>query len=732
MKKKNSIFERISKEGLTKKELLNSYEFDSLISKSLQAMLASHGLYGPRLVKTSNRHAIAYTDGNQIFVNPEHPFFQNDVKGNETELFDFYNALLGAIMHESGHLFYTEIPVVGKIFEQMVNGTNFSPFEKNKWGNPEAKAEIVSILKENKKVFTQDEESCNAKSFILRYFWDLQNCIEDGRIEQRLLKKDRRFRGFYYGLICTRERMLFEETKEKAPTKLMEFQALCLFYAKFGKRSFAYNGYTGDFPEFNKACEIINEILKTENPMDRACGIADLISVIYDDYIKPFIGDEPPEEESGSDESSDKSPEKDSKPKDADSGSDSSSGSGSGGSSGSGSDMDDSGSGGSSDEKKDSEPEIDEALRDILKEIYEDESTRASSERTIREEMPEEPSEEEPSDLSKESSSDLSLDEKKSRDDLRKTISEIKDRKANEELLSVKKEGDKKIAEIMNEGDRPKIYIEDVSSPWSLAHINQVIMCAKEKYRKSIKSAARSITRYFEREMKTGISKRNYTGKKFRPQNLVNQDYRYFENKSIKRDVPKLALLILVDESGSMNSRPSSTSLQRYSYARDAVICLYDLFSLCPNMDICVVGHDADNHDCGKSVEIRTYVDFGEKPKNALERLCAIRGRNQNRDADALRFCGKKLEKNPAEKKLLIIISDGAPLAREYSGKPAEKELAQAANEISKKKIDLIAAAIGSDRKEIERIYQNQKYLDIGNLNDLPNEMLKVIKKKIF
>ena len=729
MKKKNSIFKKIQKENITKKELLISNEFNNLISNSLQVMLESHGLYGKRLATTDNRNTIAYTDGNQIFINPWHEFFQNDIKGDETELFDFYNALLGVIMHESGHLFYTEIPIVERIFEQMANGTNLFPFEKNKRGNPESMQEILSILKENKKIFVQEGRACNARSFILKYFWDLQNCIEDGRIEQLLLRKDNHFRGFYYGLICARERMLFgKEAKEKAPTKLFEFQTLCLFYARFGKRSFVYNGYTGDFPAFNEACKIIDEILKTGSPMDRAYGTAALISLIFKDCIKPFLEDEPPKEftSDGSDssDSTETSSEGDSDPENASSGS--------GGSSGSGSDMDDSGSGGSSDEKKDSEPEIDEALRDILKEIYEDESTRASSERTIREEMPEEPSEEEPSDLSKESSSDLSLDEKKSRDDLRKTISEIKDRKANEELLSIKKEGDKKIAEIMNEGDRPKIYIEDVSSPWSLAHINQVIMCAKEKYRKSIKSAARSITRYFEREMKTGISKRNYTGKKFRPQNLVNQDYRYFENKSIKRDVPKLALLILVDESGSMNSRPSSTSLQRYSYARDAVICLYDLFSLCPNMDICVVGHDADNHDCGKSVEIRTYVDFGEKPKDALERLCAIRGRNQNRDADALRFCGKKLEKNPAEKKLLIIISDGAPLAREYSGKPAEKELAQAANEISKKKIDLIAAAIGSDRKEIERIYQNQKYLDIGNLNDLPNEMLKVIKKKIF
>ena len=121
MKKKNSIFKKIQKENITKKELLISNEFNNLISNSLQVMLESHGLYGKRLATTDNRNTIAYTDGNQIFINPWHEFFQNDIKGDETELFDFYNALLGVIMHESGHLFYTEIPIVERIFEVSVD-----------------------------------------------------------------------------------------------------------------------------------------------------------------------------------------------------------------------------------------------------------------------------------------------------------------------------------------------------------------------------------------------------------------------------------------------------------------------------------------------------------------------------------------------------------------------------------------------------------------------------------
>ena len=78
--------------------------------------------------------------------------------------------------------------IVERIFEQMANGTNLFPFEKNKRGNPESMQEILSILKENKKVFVQEGRACNARSFILKYFWDLQNCIEDGRIEQLLLR----------------------------------------------------------------------------------------------------------------------------------------------------------------------------------------------------------------------------------------------------------------------------------------------------------------------------------------------------------------------------------------------------------------------------------------------------------------------------------------------------------------------------------------------------------------
>jgi nitric oxide reductase activation protein len=107
-----------------------------------------------------------------------------------------------------------------------------------------------------------------------------------------------------------------------------------------------------------------------------------------------------------------------------------------------------------------------------------------------------------------------------------------------------------------------------------------------------------------------------------------------------------------------------------------------------------------------------------------------ISARSNNRDGAALRFVADRLSKRPEDVKILIFISDGQPWDSGYYGTAAEEDLRGVKHEYSRKGILFIAAAIGDDKENIERIY-GDGFLDIADLNKLPAALTNVIKRHI-
>ena len=101
-----------------------------------------------------------------------------------------------------------------------------------------------------------------------------------------------------------------------------------------------------------------------------------------------------------------------------------------------------------------------------------------------------------------------------------------------------------------------------------------------------------------------------------------------------------------------------------------------------------------------------------------------------NRDGAALRYAAERLMTRPEAIKLLIIISDGQPAGENYYGTEAEADLRGIKKEYTAKGIQLFAAAIGSDKPNIQRIY-GDGFLDITNLEKLPVNLGKLIIRQI-
>lgn len=96
-------------------------------------------------------------------------------------------------------------------------------------------------------------------------------------------------------------------------------------------------------------------------------------------------------------------------------------------------------------------------------------------------------------------------------------------------------------------------------------------------------------------------------------------------------------------------------------------------------------------------------------------------------DGAALRFVAERLSHRPEELKLLILVSDGQPVDTGYYGTAAEEDLRGIQQEYRRKGILFVAAAIGDDKENMERIYGS--FLDITDLHQLPVKLTQVVKR---
>lgn len=226
------------------------------------------------------------------------------------------------------------------------------------------------------------------------------------------------------------------------------------------------------------------------------------------------------------------------------------------------------------------------------------------------------------------------------------------------------------------------------------------------------------------KDQETG-SKRSglYMGRRFDVGSVVRGDGRIFYNRKAPCDKPKIVVLILVDESGSMCSG------NRATMARVASIVLYD-FCRGLGIPVAIVGHSGDQVT-RKSLELYSYADFDSADNNDKYRLLDISARCQNRDGPALKFASEMIAKRQEEYKLLFAISDGEPCANNYGGPSAIREMQNIIKEYSRKGVLTFGTAIGDDREDIKNIYGEDFFLDVTNLDELPVNISNLISKYI-
>lgn len=247
-------------------------------------------------------------------------------------------------------------------------------------------------------------------------------------------------------------------------------------------------------------------------------------------------------------------------------------------------------------------------------------------------------------------------------------------------------------------------------------------------YECQVKRSMRKLQAYMLPILKKHDSKTDrklWFGKQLDTKYIANPSGAIFQKKNQKGDQISTAVAVLIDISDSMSGT-------RIEYAKIAALCLYE-FCRSAGIPIAVYGHHTDGylhkHLSDETVFLHCCTEF-HTDVNDRYRILALHPWGANRDGVALIYMGEKLLQRPEKHKILTIISDGIPNANYYKGEKAKKDLKRIREQLMKRGVTFLAAAIGADKKAIQDIYQ-ESYLDISDIEKLPIMLSKQVMKYI-
>ena len=701
--------------------------------------------------------SVAFTNGNMITVN-----LNNDWIKNQPTRLDKYYIIVGIILHECGHILYTDFKLMEKCFDALEHNRLFPIIDYS-----ETLAECF------------DE---NMGRRFLKVYQTLDNCVEDGHIEKRVIRhvpgygecllKVRKLHLADAG-IKTYERLLQEAEKTGSDIdRIGCVIKLVLIYAKFGVDN------VGDVSDdltklFYRMTSHIDAAVNTNNAASRKKEV----NIIFDMLID-FISDEierlkekekeeekPKEEEEPEKSSEDEDEEKDDAEESEESTSeeddtsetddDSSEG---GEESGTDEEIDDSDSpsiseeGTGSEEDDDSEDEStaskaeesgsgmskaekEKALEEVLSslgDICDDMSDKTDHSDTMTSPVSDEDEDLESEGTTPDEGADFDPTNEEGPEEW--DLSYLEDCAAEEEIAIATK---KNIVKAMtrNADDTRKGRTDKFPSIQKYVEPDDEAIEMFDREHEELDRIARRVKKNLDKVIKerqkgdrlNGL----YTGKQLDAAHTYRKDKRIFANKVLPEDIPDMEVCVLVDCSGSMCCG------SRMDQSRK---CAYITWKFCQFMDIpcSVYGHTTDAYP-EKHVVMTCVAHPDNLDKDDEKRIFMLRPEYDNRDGWAVNFCAEALSKSSATSKMLLIISDGLPAAVGYGDVLGKRDCQEVVKRYKKKGISVITAGIDDCANDIKSLYVDginpkdaAKFLDYSDMTQLPKAFATLIKKELL
>jgi Mg-chelatase subunit ChlD len=320
-----------------------------------------------------------------------------------------------------------------------------------------------------------------------------------------------------------------------------------------------------------------------------------------------------------------------------------------------------------------------------------------------------------PKEFAKKKTKKEDIDPKEFRD-IKKVFEEVKKLQTKSSEKEMKKLGSMKSKEDALKGTK---YCRSCSHTYAASKDVESYNACLTRHKRQIEKLVRDAKTafLFSRGFHSGQRSGRLNGKK--AYRLVTSgDQKIFKRKSENKNVGNIAVLLLVDNSGSMHG-------DRIDGARQASIVLHEVFRKLKVKHM-IVGYSADISG-SMSTDHTVFKYWGDSlPAHNLSEMHA---RLENRDGPSIRMGISYFDDVSEQKKLMIIVSDGYPCASDYGGKPALVDTVRAHKEAKRKNIKIINIGIGVGYT-LPKEYENRVKVD--NVKELPKAFLKVLRKEML
>ena len=102
---------------------------------------------------------------------------------------------------------------------------------------------------------------------------------------------------------------------------------------------------------------------------------------------------------------------------------------------------------------------------------------------------------------------------------------------------------------------------------------------------------------------------------------------------------------------------------------------------------------------------------------------------SQNADGYAIEYVGKKVLEEDAERKYLIVLSDGQPAASYYGGPTAMDHVREVTDTLIRKSVHVVQIAIGKEMGPAEQAKMFKHFVIYENINQTIREFAKLLDK---
>ena len=732
-----------------------------------------------KIVVTANydkkNNDIAYaTSTSNIYVNFGNSFLDKDSKGKKITTAKKWLLGKGLILHEIGHLLFTN-------FNDMANFQKVITAEQWNWQRP-IKAGVSPDFNEKlKEVEAYLNLSSQNKKQFMTAFHDFNNIIEDGYIEEKLMKSFKgdfvaslyELRDFQYDEFPTIENVI-----ESGRSSFSIWQLMMLSYAKYGLIKVKDNNTYGE-PLVRKFCEFlpsITDCVTEDNSyvrLDKSLTLfVDMWDVIKEELVnitdeaytkmmkalemladsmgaanqrgqaidisqikdssdssenslnrkitqllaakqKSTSNKSNPESSDAEETSASSVSEQGSEQEDGEKSSDSSSGSTDNKSEGDNSDTTEGKSASSANEQGSKQESNDNSSSSDNNQSENDISDNVADYDSLLKTLSKELKE-----VKAEKEEDMQKAEQKAEQDISATKQNVAQDRVTEQARNEARQADEQmINSCIMDGPHAKVtYRLHDFSPASCkeAYVKMNNTYSLERIGKKM---AQKVKPIFEKKIKGAVYHGQHCGSRISIPHYQKDSSKPFDRIK-KPEKISLSCTVIIDQSGSMYGYKLESALRAAAIIKN----------FCNELKIptMVFGHSSSY----PTMDIYRFCEF-DGSEDEIYTLAAGNAHCGTRDGAALLYAVNKLKDRREEKKIIFIISDGSPCDYGYSGITAYKDIQGIIKSASAYGISFFAAAIDEDKESIAKIYGEDRFVDISNLDDLPSKMAYVLKRAL-